>query len=86
MKLNPGDVLLVTKEASVQFTEPMSFRLIKVVTDWITYDGWLWLDGYQLDAKGTATAKRRIFVQRTGLRVLTAAVSDGRIRPPQRHP
>ena len=34
-----GDVLRVTKEASVQFLEPMLFRVIRV-HDWPTYDGW----------------------------------------------
>ena len=42
-----GDVLRVTRSASVQFTEPMMFRVIRV-HDWQTSDGWAWLDGYQL--------------------------------------
>ena len=56
-----GDVLRVTKAASVQFTEPMLFRVIRV-HDWPTYDGWSWLDGYQLDGSGDATERRSIFV------------------------
>ncbi|MGC4770013.1 hypothetical protein ACLQ25_13705 [Micromonospora sp. DT44] len=84
MKPNPGDILLLTKEASVQFTRPITFRVIGVVTDWITYDGWVWLDGYKLDKKGDAVEKRRIFVRLAGLRVLVAAVGDGRIKRPQR--
>ncbi|WP_320067738.1 hypothetical protein [Micromonospora sp. RTGN7] len=47
--------------------QPIFFRLIRVRTDWITYDRWIWLDGYQLDAKGEAVAQRTIFVQPAGL-------------------
>jgi len=61
-----GDVLRVTKAASVQFVEPMLFRVIRV-HDWQTYDGWAWLDGYQLNATGDAVARRSIFVQLQGL-------------------
>jgi hypothetical protein len=38
-------VLRVTKAASVQFSQPLLFRVIRV-HDWMTYDGWAWLDGY----------------------------------------
>ena len=61
-----GDVLRVTRNASVQFAEPMMFRVIRV-HDWQTYDGWTWLDGYQLDASGDAVERRSIFVQVNGL-------------------
>ncbi len=61
-----GDVLRVTRAASVQFSEPMLFRVIRV-HDWATYDGWVWLDGYQLDGTGDAVARRSIFVQLGGL-------------------
>jgi hypothetical protein len=61
-----GDVLRVTRAASVQFTEPMMFRVIRV-HDWRTYDGWAWLDGYQLNAVGEAVARRSIFVRVNGL-------------------
>ncbi|MEU8159924.1 hypothetical protein ACIP95_03305 [Micromonospora parva] len=33
-----------------------------------TYDGWLWLDAYQLDPKGEAVARRELFVLRAGVR------------------
>ncbi|MGI5179833.1 hypothetical protein ACQEVZ_26230 [Dactylosporangium sp. CA-152071] len=62
-----GDVLRVTKAASVQFVQPMLFRVIRV-HDWQTYDGWAWLDGYQLNATGDAVERRSIFVQLQGLR------------------
>jgi hypothetical protein len=61
-----GDVLRVTRAASVQFAEPMMFRVIRV-HDWRTYDGWAWLDGYQLDTSGNAVERRSIFVQLRGL-------------------
>jgi hypothetical protein len=62
-----GDVIHVTKAASVQFTAPMLFRVIRV-HDWPTYDGWIWLDGYELNSAGDAVERRSIFVQVNGLR------------------
>ncbi|BCJ65428.1 hypothetical protein [Polymorphospora rubra] len=64
-----GDVLHVTRAASVQFAEPILFRVIRV-HDWTTYDGWAWLDGYELNAAGDAVERRSIFVQLSGLRQL----------------
>jgi hypothetical protein len=61
-----GDVLRVTRAASIQFIEPMLFRVIRM-HDWPTYDGWAWLDGYQLNGAGDAVARRSIFVQLKGL-------------------
>jgi hypothetical protein len=60
-------VLRVTRSASVQFTEPMMFRVIRVVHDWATYDGWAWLEGYQLNSDGDAVERRSIYVQLQGL-------------------
>ncbi|ASW52978.1 hypothetical protein [Plantactinospora sp. KBS50] len=62
-----GDVLQVTRDASVQFNNPILFRVIRVL-DWPTYDGWLWLDGYELNMSGDAVERRTIFVQQNGLR------------------
>ncbi|BCJ43664.1 hypothetical protein GCM10010168_40270 [Actinoplanes ianthinogenes] len=62
-----GDVIHVTKAASVQFVSPMLFRVIRV-HDWPTYEGWVWLDGYELNAAGDAVERRSIFVQVNGLR------------------
>ena len=61
-----GDVLRVTKAASVQFSQPMLFRVIRV-HEWKTYDGWAWLDGYQLNSTGDAVERRSIFVRLDGL-------------------
>jgi hypothetical protein len=67
----PGDVLRIGGEASVQFggDRVITFR-VTVVSKQATYDGWVWLSGYLLDRKGEATAKREIFVQVEGLRLL----------------
>lgn len=66
-----GDVLHVSREASVQFATPILFRVIRV-HDWPTYTGWVWLDGYQLNAAGDAVERRSIFVQTDGLRTVSA--------------
>ncbi|GGM30963.1 hypothetical protein GCM10011608_14420 [Micromonospora sonchi] len=62
-----GDLLQVGRQASVQFSKPILFRVIRVL-DRSTYHGWLWLDGYQINDKGDAVARRSIFVQQAGLR------------------
>jgi len=67
-----GDVIHVTKAASVQFAEPMLFRVIRV-HDWPTYEGWIWLDGYELNTSGDAVERRSIFVQLQGLRQIGKA-------------
>ncbi|WP_233604151.1 hypothetical protein [Micromonospora sp. HM5-17] len=64
-----GDVLHVTRAASVQFAEPIYFRVIRA-HDWPTYRGWIWLDGYELNSSGDAVERRSIFVQINGLRRL----------------
>lgn len=69
MSPQSGDIVHVTREASVQFLRPMMFRVIRV-HDWPTYDGWMWLDGYQLNSAGDAVERRSIFVQEAGLKKL----------------
>ncbi|MEU5964564.1 hypothetical protein ABZ777_25445 [Micromonospora parva] len=63
-----GDVVLLTVAASVQFREPIVVRVIREIPDRHTYDGWLWLDAYQLNRKGEAVARRELFVMRAGVR------------------
>ncbi|GIF25027.1 hypothetical protein BJ973_007285 [Actinoplanes tereljensis] len=65
----PGDVLYVGGAASVQFQgeRSLTFRVIRVDPR-ITYDGWLWIDGYVLGPSGDAIERRVIFVRREGLR------------------
>jgi hypothetical protein len=75
-----GDILYVTRAASVQFVEPLFFRVIRV-HDWPTYDGWVWLDGYELNASGEAVDRRSIFVQLSGLRQVGAPEVRARAVP-----
>ncbi|MEU4691964.1 hypothetical protein [Actinoplanes sp. NPDC023714] len=69
MVLRPGDVVQVGAEASVQFSgdRALTFRIIRVDTR-VTYDGWVWLEGYVLGPAGNALQRRRIFVRQGGLR------------------
>ncbi len=62
-----GDLLRVTWNASVQFRVPILFRVARVVTRVTDVPGWLWLDGYELDATGRAVEQRSIYVQTNGL-------------------
>lgn len=73
-----GEIVHLTNAASVQFTSPMLFRIIRC-HDWPTYDGWIWLDGYQLSAIGDAVERRSVFVRIAGLRVAGKA-PDPRVR------
>ncbi|MDR7278692.1 hypothetical protein [Catenuloplanes atrovinosus] len=70
--MNPkaGDVLIVDRQASVQFNgaNALILRVISV-SDRATYDGWAWVLGYVLDpVTGEATVRREVFVLRGGLR------------------
>ncbi|NBE84504.1 hypothetical protein GVV04_26740 [Micromonospora sp. NEAU-HG-1] len=82
--LRAGDVLQVTRVCSVQFIRPIFFRLIKVRTDLITYEGWVWLDGYQLDEKGDALARRELFVIREGIRRVNRPIGPTPAQPRRR--
>jgi hypothetical protein len=55
----------------------MMFRVIRV-HDWQTYDGWAWLDGYQLNSVGDAVERRSIFVQVNGLQQAASAIGSTR--------
>lgn len=76
-----GDLFHLTRAASVQFVKPIRFRLIRVMDERITYDGWTWIEGYQLNEKGDAVARRELFVQQAGLRKLTSPALSPRTRP-----
>ena len=68
-----GDVLHIGQAASIQFElSPFLFRLIRV-EDKPTYEGWVWLDGYELNASGDAVERRSIFVRVAGLRQVGTA-------------
>ncbi len=68
--MKAGDILHLTRMASPQFVRPILFRLIKIRTELHTYNGWMWIDGYQLDKKGDAAARRELYVLQTGVRLL----------------
>ena len=73
-ELKPGDLLLIDAACSVQFAGDRALRLRLVSVDpRPTYHGWVWLTGYAVDDRGLAVAKREVFVQRAGVRVLIAA-------------
>jgi hypothetical protein len=62
-----GAVVRLGRAASIQFAlTPILFRVIRV-HDWNTYDGWKWLDGYELNNRGDAIARRTVFVQVNGI-------------------
>ncbi|MEV1319799.1 hypothetical protein AB0J14_27390 [Micromonospora arborensis] len=85
--LRAGDVVLLTAAASVQFTKPIVVRVIRELPDRYTYDGWLWLDVYELDTKGLAVARRELFVMREGVQVqLPRHANEARKPAPVRHP
>lgn len=64
-----GDLLYLTRLASVQFgLRPITARVIRALTDRHTYDGWLWIDVYELGPDGTAVRRREVYVQHEGLR------------------
>jgi hypothetical protein len=67
--LRPGQTVFVGRPASVQFDGPagFNFRIIRI-DDQPTYDGWTWLDGYQLHTTDIAIQRRTIFIQPAGLR------------------
>nr|WP_309244386.1 hypothetical protein [Micromonospora parastrephiae] len=86
MRLRAADLLLVDRSASPQFVVPIRFRLIRIL-DRVTYDGWAWLDGYQVNRSGQAIARREIYVQPANLRKLTDAPSPAfRPQPTPRFP
>ncbi|MET7879520.1 hypothetical protein ABZS52_21640 [Micromonospora profundi] len=72
--MKAGDVVYLTTAASVQFLRPIFVRVIREVPERHTYDGWVWVEGYELDAVGDAVARRELFVMRAGVRLLALPV------------
>ncbi|WP_370517030.1 hypothetical protein [Micromonospora sp. HM134] len=52
----------------MQFIRPITVRVIRVLTGWHTYDGWVWVDAYQLNAAGDAVRRRTLFLRPDGAR------------------
>ncbi|WFE95485.1 hypothetical protein O7612_00620 [Micromonospora sp. WMMD987] len=67
-QIRSGEVLHLSRAASVQFIRPITVRVIRVLTDWHTYDGWVWIDAYQLNAAGDAFRRRTLFLMPAGVR------------------
>jgi hypothetical protein len=68
--IRPGDMMQFGAAASVQFAaRPILFRLIRVLPH-TTYEGWVWLDGYEMNEAGDAVERREVFVQWIGIRIV----------------
>jgi hypothetical protein len=63
-------VLHLSRTASVQFIRPIMVRVIRVLADWHTYHGWVWIDAYELNAAGDAVRRRTLFLMPAGARRL----------------
>ncbi|MEU8069942.1 hypothetical protein [Micromonospora sp. NPDC049151] len=61
----------------MQFCHPVTVRVIREIVDRSTFDGWTWIEAYELDGKGEAVAKRELFVQPSGLRRLNVTAGEG---------
>ncbi|WP_435821379.1 hypothetical protein [Micromonospora parva] len=87
-KMKAGDVVCLTTAASVQFLRPIFVRVIRELPERHTYDGWVWFEGYQLNAAGDAVARRELYVLRAGVRLQALPVAPSstvkRRRPPVR--
>ncbi|MEV4496551.1 hypothetical protein AB0J84_12685 [Micromonospora arborensis] len=77
--MKAGDVVYLATAASVQFLRPIFVRVIREVPEWHTYDGWVWIEGYELNAAGDAVARRELYVLRAGVRLRALPV-----KPPRR--
>ncbi|MEV6705362.1 hypothetical protein AB0M60_06255 [Micromonospora wenchangensis] len=69
-EVRSGDVLHLSRTASVQFIRPITVRVIRVLADWHTYHGWVWIDAYELNAAGDAVRRRTLFLMPAGARRL----------------
>ncbi|WP_327036349.1 hypothetical protein [Micromonospora ureilytica] len=84
--MKAGDVILLTTAASVQFLRPIFVRVIRELPERHTYDGWLWFEGYQLNAVGDAVAQRELYVMRAGVRLQPLPVTPTSKAKRRRHP
>ncbi|MET7373844.1 hypothetical protein [Micromonospora arida] len=81
--LKAGEVIQLTTAASVQFLRPIFVRVIRELPERHTYDGWVWIEGYQLNAAGDAVAHRELYVMRAGVRLQSLPLKPTR---PARRP
>ncbi|WP_433127858.1 hypothetical protein ACQPWW_33900 [Micromonospora sp. CA-240977] len=81
VQMTAGDVVLLTTDASVQFLRPICVRIIRELPERITYDGWVWIEGYELNAAGDARARRELYVRREGVRLVRSHPPATPMRP-----
>ena len=68
--MKAGDVVFIGPDCSVQFTGDRALIIrLGSIGEVDPYNGWVWVAGYVLDARGLATAKRELYVIKAGLRV-----------------
>ncbi|TDC28865.1 hypothetical protein [Micromonospora sp. KC213] len=81
-KIAAGDVLRLTRAASPQFVEPIRVRVVRRLDDWHTYEGWKWVDAYELNTAGDAVRRRTLYVRLAGVQwVNKPPQPDGPRRP-----
>ncbi|WP_374101937.1 hypothetical protein [Micromonospora sp. H61] len=85
-KMEAGDVILLTTAASVQFLRPIFVRVIRELPERHTYAGWVWIEGYQLNAADDAVARRELFVMRAGVRLQALPAKPARPTKRPRRP
>ncbi|MFE9919139.1 hypothetical protein ACFYPG_28670 [Micromonospora sp. NPDC005553] len=85
-KMRAGDVIHLTAAASVQFLRPIFVRVIRELPERHTYHGWVWVEGYQLNAAGDAVAHRELYVMRAGVRLQPLPITPTRPARRRRRP
>ncbi|MBQ1017337.1 hypothetical protein KBX71_05585 [Micromonospora sp. D93] len=82
-----GDVVFIGPDCSVQFTGDRALMMrLGSIGEVDPYNGWVWVSGYVLDARGLATAKRELYVIKAGLRVAPAPTVVSKPGPKERYP
>ncbi len=65
--MGAGESLRLDQVCSPQFVRPIMVRVVGVL-DRPTYPGWVWVEGYELDASGDALRRRQLFIRHDGTR------------------
>ncbi|MEU8371653.1 hypothetical protein AB0C22_00840 [Micromonospora sp. NPDC048894] len=81
-RLRGGDLIHLTREASPQFVRPITVRMIRELPDRHTYDGWTWIEAYELGPDGLARRRRELYVRRAGVRWIPPTPSARTPAPP----
>lgn len=67
----PGAVLWLGPDAGIQWRiRPIAFLLVRVLDLGTWWAGTVYLDGYEVDDRGVAAARRTAFVIREGVKLL----------------